>query len=824
MIKRLNAFTILLFGVFFFALAENITINNLQSVKVDQLKDPQIEDFVKKYTNAGYTLADIEQLAKSRKMPAAEWEKLRLRINELETLKSATTEIVEADNKIKETAELQKKAEHNGHDSRIFGASLFSNSKVSFEPSQSVATPRNYVIGPNDVLHIDIFGMAEATYDLTVNKEGHIRIPNAGVVQVSGLTIENAEKIIKKKLAVIYSSIHSGGTNVAVSINNIRSIKVYIMGEVNTPGSYTLTSVSSVFNALNACGGPSDNGTMRNIKVIRGGKEIAKVDLYEFLTNGTMPSNTTLQDQDVIQVPTYGIRVDVSGEVKREGIFEMKEGETLQNLIDYCGGFTDKAYTERISVTRNINGEKSVADVSKELFNMFTPKAGDVYRIGQILEKYNNRVQIIGSVFRPGVYALEGKMTLKDLVKKADGLTEDAFMGSATIVRLQDDLTPEIISFNVKDLIDGNFNIELRKEDVVTIGGKDEFGYKKQIIVRGRVLSPGAFPYYENATLRDMIFLAKGFEENADPNKIEVVRMIQDADELKSGHKKSEVFILSLDNELNGADGNFKLMPNDQITIRIKEGYEMLGTVQIVGEARQGGQYAITSKTERISDVIARAGGITQYAYPKGAFLLRNSNRTEAERRRDMKIIEMLNNAEDEEMRQKIKNELMERQDLVGIPLDKIIKDPEDEESNLTVTDGDIIFIPQELQTITIGGSVQVPGKEVYNTSRLRKYVRGAGGFTSNAKKKSVYVAYPSGRIASTKHILWMKNYPKVEPGSHIYIPEKIDKSSDSKERTQFIVSISSSVVTMASVVVTMMSVVANNNSKKNNNSNNSQQ
>ena len=807
MIKRLNAFTIFLFGFIFFAFAESITINNLQSVKVDQLKDPQIEDFVKKYTDAGYTLADIEQLAKSRKKSSAEWEKLKVRINQIEAQESTSVEISEANNRIKETAELEKKAERSKQDTRIFGATLFNNSKVSFEPSQAVATPRNYVIGPNDVLHIDVFGMAEATYDLTVNKEGNIRIPNAGVTQVSGLTIENAEKTIKKKLSSLYSSINTGRTGVNVTINNIRSIKVYIMGEVMTPGSYTLTSVSSVFNALNACGGPSANGSMRNIKVIRSGKEIAKVDLYEFLANGTMPSNTTLQDQDVIQVPTYGIRVDISGEVKREGIFEMKEGETLQNLIDYCGGFTDKAYTERISVSRNINGGKSVADVTKELFNIFTPQSGDVYRVGQILEKYNNRVQITGSVFRPGVYALDEKMTLKDLVKKADGLTEDAFMGSATIVRLQDDLTPEIISFNVKDLMDGNFNIELRKEDVVTIGGKNEFEYKKQIYVMGRVLSPGAFPYYENATLRDMIFLSKGFEENADPSKIEVVRMIQDVNELKNGKKKSEVFLLSLDNELNGADGDFKLMPNDQITVRIKEGYEKLGTVQVVGEARQPGVYAITDKTEKISDIIARAGGITQYAYPKGAFLIRNSTRTEAEKRRDIKIIEMLNNAEEDEMKQKIRKELMERQDLVGIQLDKILERPGDEKTDLKVNSGDIIFIPLEMQTITIGGSIQVPGKEVYNTKRLRRYVKGAGGFTSNAKKKSVYVAYPSGRIASTKHILWMKNYPKVEPGSHIYVPEKVDKTTDGRERTTFIVSISSSIITMASVVVTAISV-----------------
>lgn len=807
MVKKLIIITGLLWGGFFMTEAATLSLSNIQSVKVDQLSDLQVADFVTKYTNAGYTLADVERMAQTKKMPAAEWEKLKNRINEIESQSNSIQEVKEAEKKIVETDFSEKRAERSNVDTRVFGSSLFNRSKVSFEPSQSVATPRNYVIGPNDKLHIDVYGMAEATYDLTVSNEGSIRIPNAGVAQVSGLTIEAAENVIKKKLSTIYNSIGSGRTSVTLTIPQIRSIKVFIMGEVATPGSYTISSVSSVFNALSACGGPSKNGTMRNIKVIRAGKEIATVDLYDFFVNGTMPTNTSLQDQDVIQVSTYENRVTVNGEVKREGIYELKKGETLNDLLKYCGGFTDEAYTDRISVTRSVNGEKSVADVSKELFGMFAPASGDVYQISKMLDKYSNRVQILGSVFRPGVYALEDKMTLKDLVNKANGLTEDAFMESATVVRLQEDLTPEIVSFNVKDLMEGRFNLELRKEDVVTIGGKNDFEYKKNISVYGRVLAPGVFPYYENATLRDLLFLAKGFEENANTEKIEVVRRIKDSETLKNSDQKSEVFVLSLDRELNGADGDFKLMPNDQITVRVQEGYESLGTIQITGESRQPGVYAITNKTEKISDVIARSGGLTQFAFPEGAFLIRSANRTEAEKRRDIKIIEMLNNAEDEATLQKIKEELNAREDLVGIRLDKIIKRPGDEDTDLNVKNGDIIFIPQELQTITIGGSIQVPGKEVYRGKSLRKYVRGAGGFTSNAKKSSVYVAYPNGRIASTKHILWMKNYPDVKPGSHIYIPEKLDKSSDNKERTTFFVTVMSSMVSMSSVVVTAISV-----------------
>lgn len=810
--KKQNTFIGLLLGACMYANAATISLSNLHTVKVDQITDAQIADFVDKYTDAGYTLADVEQMAHAKNMPSTEWEKLKTRITEAETESTSTQEIAEAEKKIRSVERAENISENTNRDPRIFGSSLFNRSKYSFEPSQSVATPRNYRIGPNDELHIDVFGMAEATYDLTVSKEGNIRIPNAGVAQVSGLTIEAAENVIKKKLSSIYNSISSGRTSVNVSLQKIRSIKVFIMGEVATPGSYTISSVSSVFNALSACGGPSKNGTMRNIKVIRAGKEIDTVDLYEFFVNGTMPSNTSLQDQDVIQVSTYENRVTINGEVKREGIYELKKGENLNDLLKYCGGFTDEAYTDRISVTRSMNGEKSVADVSKELFGMFAPASGDVFQISKMLDKYSNRVQILGSVFRPGVYALDEKMTLRDLVTKANGLTEDAFMESATVVRLQEDLTPEIVSFNVKDLMEGRFNLELRKEDVVTIGGKNDFEFKKNISVHGRVLAPGTFPYYENATLRDILFLAKGFEENANTDKIEVVRMVKDVEKLKTSDIKSEVFILSLDRDLNGSDGDFKLMPNDQITVRVKEGYEKLGTIQITGESKQPGVYAITSKTEKISDVIARSGGLTQFAYPQGAFLIRSANRTEAEKRRDMKIIEMLNNAEDETTLNTIKKELNARQDLVGIRLDKILKRPGDEDTDLNVKEGDIIYIPQELQTVTIAGSIQVPGKEVYRKSSLRKYVRGAGGFTSNAQKSSVYVAYPSGRIASTKHILWMKNYPDVKPGSHIYVPEKVDNSSNSKERTTFLVTILSSIVSMSSVAVTSISVIQNNN------------
>lgn len=777
-----------------------ISFQNIDKVKVDELSDTQLAQFVNKYTEKGYTLADVERMAKAKNMPAAELEKLKYRINSLET-NTETAELVETP-----VVNLPVTNE-NTIKSRIYGASLFSQSKVTFEPNQSMPTPRNYMIGANDVLHVDVYGMAEATFDLTVSSEGNVRIPNVGLVQVSGMTIESAEKVIKKKLSGIYNSINSGHTSVSVTVNRIRSIKVYIMGEVKNPGSYTLTSVSSVFNAMNACGGPSDNGSMRAVKLLRNGKEIACVDFYEFLMNGVMPSDITLQDQDVIQVPPYENRVTVNGAVKRDGIYELKKGETLQNLLDYCGGFSEDAYMDRISVTRNENGEKSVADVTKEIFRMFMPISGDVYQIDKILEKYTNRVQILGNVFRPGTYALEDNMSLRDLVTKANGLTEDAFMENATVVRLQDDLTPEIVSFNVKDLMDGKFNLLLKKEDIVTIGGKNDFESEKKISVYGAVLAPGTFPYYENATLKDVMFLSRGFRDDADPTKIEVVRIITDDEVLKNNDIKTQVFTLSLDRELSGADAGFKLEPKDIITVRRKEGYEQLGTVQVLGEVKLPGTFAITRKTERISDMIARASGLSQYAYPEGAFLIRSSHRSEAEKRRDLELLMMLKNADNVTNIEDVRREIESRQDLVGIKLEKILNSP-GSETDLYLENGDIIFVPKTMQTITISGAVQVPGMEVYSGTSLRKYIRGAGGFDKKARKKGIYVAYSNGKIKSTRQILWIKNYPPVKPGSHIFIPNKPEKDDDGRGNATFFVSLFSSIATMGSVVVTAISVI----------------
>lgn len=802
--------------VFFFSLclysscfSREISMANISSVKVDNLSDAQIEAFVDKYTKAGYSFADVERIAVERGMPADELEKLKVRIQSASVEQKPVekvSEVEKIDNeaKIEQNQDRKEQRILSREANSVFGSYLFTNSNMSFEPNSNMPTPRSYQVGPGDELVVDVFGMSETTMRLTVSREGVVRIPNVGQVQVAGMSIEDAEKKIKKQLTTVYSTISSGRTTVTVSLGNIRSINVYVVGEATRPGTYTLSSLSSVFNALYACGGPSSRtGSMRNIKVLRSGVEIASVDIYGFLTKGVLENNITLQNQDVIYIPAYKSRVSIKGELKHNGIFEIKDGESLEDLITYCGGFTDDAYTERISVVRYAGNEKSVEDVEKSKFSSFRPKAGDEYTVGSILNRFANRVQISGCVFRPGTYALTEGMTLKDLVEKADGLKEDAYMQHATILRLKEDLKPEMIAFNVQDLISGAYNIELKKEDIVTIGSNDEFERDKQVSIRGRVLAPGKFPYFENMTLKDLIFMAKGFSDFADKDHIEITRRVTDPETLKEDLKKKEVFVLSLSDSLQQAATDFVLYPRDEVSVRGLQGFEDLSSVQVVGEFASPGYYAILSKDEKISDVIKRAGGFSPHAEKASGFLLRKTNRSHIEYMRDLKMIRTLSNMQDEEERIRYQNSLLGRLDMLAIDLEEIEKKP-GSKTDLYLQEGDVIYVPKPIQTVTVSGAVHVPGMVIYDSKSLKKYVSSAGGFTNTAVKKHSYVAYADGSIAATKRFLWIKKYPKIKTGAHIYIPEEVEENKEThvKENVAIFTAIASCLASISTGIV----------------------
>ncbi len=789
-----------------------ININSLENVSANSLSTVQIKEIKKAYNETGRSMDDFVSFAVSKGMSETEAEKLKAKLladnskKEKETKGDiAVTGSQMAESVIEEMKENPEQAKFINN--RIFGSDLFTNSKMSFAPNQNMPTPKNYIVGPGDVLVVDVYGYAENTMNLTVSSEGTVRIPNVGPVAVNGLTIEAVQTKLKKQLSSIYSSISSGHTQVSVTIGNVKSINVYITGNVAKPGTYTLSSLSTVYNALYACSGPTSSGSLRNIKVVRGGKDIATIDLYSFLVNGNLSNNISLQDQDVIHVPAYDIRVSIDGALKRPGVFEMKQGETLKDLLSYAGGFTENAYQNRITVQRTTDREKSVADVSSDLFGMFPLQTGDQFIVAEVLDRFSNRVKIFGGVFRPGPYALDSGMTLMDLVKKADGLLEDAYLERATITRFRDDLTPELISFNVKDLLDGKFNLLLKKEDEVTIGSMKDLEEKKTVAIYGQVLSPGTYPFYENMTVKDLIFLAKGFKEFADIDKIELSRRVKDDAKLKENVEKNEIKILSIDRDLAaGDDADLKLEPNDMISVRLKEGIESDKYMSLLGEVRSPGNYVIINKKERISDIMARAGGITSYAYIQGAFLIRKGTRSAAERMRDAKVIQKLADTEGDPG---LLKQLQNRTDLVGIEMPKILKKPGCDE-DIFVEDGDLIYIPKQLQTITVNGKVQVPGMMVYKSSSARKTIRRSGGFGQHADKRRVYVAYANGEMQSTGHFAFFKNYPRIKPGAHLYIPEKEETSEDRRARANFFAAVLSSVVSCASVGVSSFVVISN--------------
>lgn len=794
-----------------------ININSLENVTASSLSSVQIKEIKLAYNETGRSIDDFVSFAVSKGMSEVEAEALKKRVMADNTKFENETkgDIAISRSQMAESVleDMKSNPEQAKYiNKRIFGSDLFSNSKMSFAPTQNMPTPKNYIVGPGDVLVIDVYGYAENTMKLTVSSEGNIRIPNVGPVMVNGLTIEAAQAKIKKQLTSIYSSISSGNTQVAVTIGDVKSINVYITGNVTRPGTYTLSSLSTVYNALYACSGPTSSGSLRNIKVVRGGKEIAEIDLYTFLTKGNLSNNISLQDQDVIHVPSYDIRVSIDGAMKRPGVFEMKQGETLKDLISYAGGFTENAYQNRITVQRTTEREKSVADVSSELYGMFPLQTGDQFIVAEVLDRYSNRVKIYGGVFRPGPYALDSGMTLMDLVKKADGLLEDAYLERATITRLRDDLTPELISFNVKDLLDGKFNLLLRKEDEVTIGTMKDLEEKKTVSIYGQVLSPGTYPFYENMTVKDLIFLAKGFKEFAAIDKIELSRKVKDDNKLKENVEKNEIKTISVSRDLSaGGDGDIKLEPNDMISVRLKEGIESNRSMSLLGEVRSPGDYVITNKRERISDVMARAGGITSYAYVQGAFLIRKGSRSAAERMRDAKLIKKISETEGDP---EIMKQLQSRTDLVGIDMENILKHPGGKE-DIYVEDGDMIYVPKELQTITVNGKVQVPGMMTYQGRSARKAIRRSGGFGMNADKRHVYVAYANGEMQSTGHFAFFKNYPKIKPGAHLYVPEKEETSEDRRARANFFTAILSTVVSCASVGVSSMVVISNLKDKR---------
>lgn len=794
------------------------------NIKVDELSDAQILQMVKQAESMGYTSeAQLEQMALSRGIKQDEIVKFRARVEKLKKQGSGQTtdkNTIAAGREYSETTNggsvtNEKKEDDDEIKSKVFGAELFKNGNITFEPNLRIATPKSYIVGPDDKLIIDLTGDNERSYNLQVSTEGAINLEYVGRIMVGGLTIEQATSKIKAAMSKTYPSLKTGRTSVAINLGNIRSIQVTVTGQAVKTGSYTLPSLANVYRALYVSGGPSQNGSFRNIQVIRNNKVIATIDVYDFLLKGIQTGNVRLQDQDVINIPTYDKRVEISGEVKDAAIFEVKPNETLQDVIRFAQGFTADAYTAKIKTFQNTNKERRIRDISASQYAVYQPKNGDKFVVEAILERFENRVEIIGAVFRPGIYALDKGLTLSGLIKKADGITEDAFLNRGYINRLNPDKTQFFVSFDVAKILSGEEkDILLTREDKVTINSIFDLREEYTVTIQGEVRAPGTFEYAENIKLEDIIQMAGGLKEGASPNRIEVSRRIKNNDPNSVSSKTADLFVVNVDEDLKVLGEKFKIQPFDIISVRSSEGYVIQKQVKIEGEVLYPGMYTITSKDYRISDLIKRAGGLTTFAYAEGASLKRPG--AEKVNPADKNAI---NNQEEEEKkflnleRVKEKNlntpdtankidEKLAQSDLVGINLERILQKPLSRQ-DLILEEGDIIRVPKQLQTVKVTGEVLNPNSIVYVPGKsFKQYVNGAGGFTNAALKNRAYIKYANGSAEAAKKFLFFNNYPKVKPGAEIMVPVKAERE---KITAQGWIGIGTGIASVAAIIVSLL-------------------
>jgi len=774
-------------GLTKFAQAQ-VNIQSLSSINVDNLTDQQIKKLMQDAQNAGLSDAELVQQARSRGMSQGQIQKFQDRVTEI---RRSTNNNGYADTSINNGKrrlnykDNQSDTTRNNNDifadlkPKIFGTDLFRNRNNSFEPNLKIATPVNYILGPEDQLNINVYGNSLVNWKLEVSPEGNINIPGIGVINVAGRTIENATSIIKSKLSANNYAI-GRGTNVQVTLGNIRSINVIITGQVTRPATYTLPSLATVFNALYAAGGPNENGSFRKIEVIRNNKVIRNLDVYDFLVKGDQKDNIALRDQDIIRVPTYKTRVEIAGQVKIPALFEALPNESLQNIINYAGGFTDSAYTARIKVSQISDQQRRLTDVVEADYRKYTPLRGDKYFVSTVINRIENRITINGAVFRPGEFELEKGLTLLQLIQKAAGMKEDAFTSRGTITRLKADNTLEQIAFNINDVLNQKTNILLQREDIVTIYSIFDLRDQYNVTINGSIRHPGIFAFADSMKVADLILRAGGFAEGASPMRIEVARRIDDSNPLSKNSKVANVFVTNVDNHFQSNNVSFTLKPFDIVSVYSLPGFEKQKTVRVEGEIIYPGSYTIETKNEKISDLIKRAGGLTASADVQGGSLKRNNSAILGidKNRSDTSAItqertEQLNRLKKNSRDSSVTTELQPRNNFVGIDLESILTIP-GSKTDLLLEDGDVLRIPKQQQVVRVNGEVLYPSAVVYDKSKsFRGYVLNAGGFSSNALKKRAYVVYPNGTVRGSRKFLFFVNHPKIKPGSEIFVPQK---------------------------------------------------
>ena len=678
---------------------------------------------------------------------------------------------------------------------KVFGHDIFNNKLLSFEPNMNIATPQDYVLGPGDQLVIDVYGASQKSFQLTVSPEGTVTVPDYGPITVSGMTVAAANSRIRASLGSRYSS-----SSLKVSVGQTRTIMINVMGEVNKPGTYHLSAFASVFHALYAAGGINDLGTLRNVRVLRGGNLVTIVDIYEYILNGRLAGNIRLKDGDVIQVGPYDCLVNVTGNVKRPMYYEMRANESVSTLLKYAGGYSGDAYRKSVRLIRKSGERFGVFNIDEFEQASFKVADGDAVQVDAILDRFENMVEVSGAVFRPGQYRLgEQVTTVRSLIEQADGLTEDAFTARAVLHRMRADRSLEVIPVDVAGIMGGTVaDIPLANEDVLFIPTQSELISNRYVQINGEVQSPGRYQWAANMSIEDLVMKAGGLTDAASVAKVTVSRRLVDPKATKATSELAKSFSFELKDGfvIDGTPG-FMLEPYDIVQVFRSPGFHTPRRITIEGEVNFAGDYTLEKKNQRLSDLVKLAGGVTEDAYVEGARLERRMNETERARlRMALQTVRMSQESDDSVAVEKVEQTDVYR---VGIHLEEALRNP-GSDADIVLREGDRLVVPEYEGTVKISGDVMYPNTVAYEEGKNYKwYVRQAGGFGDRAKKRKGYVIYPNGTMAQVNH------GAKITPGCEIIVPSKPKREAMTTAQWVGIGSTVASVGTMIATIIYMI-------------------
>jgi polysaccharide export outer membrane protein len=753
-------------------------ISKTYAQSVDELSDDQIQQFMKQAEDSGMTEEQLMAAAAAKGFGASDISKFKERITRLQSDKKGTTNTntTNTERRYNDTTSTKSIRQQVKEDStaikreKYFGLSLFNNNrKNTFEPNLRIPTPKNYILGTDDEINISITGFAAQTYKSKVSPEGTIQIDVLSPIYVSGLTIEQARERIINRLKSRFAGLNSSGGSLYadITLGNIRSIAVTVIGEALQPGTFTVPSLATVFHVLNACGGPSEIGSLRNIEIFRSGKIIRTLDVYDILLRGDLKDNILLQDQDIIHIPYVDARVTLQGEIRNAKIFEIKRGETFKDVLFFAGGFREYAYTKSISLERTTAIEKKIITITQNETNNFIPQKGDIFTIGKILNRFENIVSIKGAVYREGSYELEPGMTIKQLISRAEGLRQDAFKDRILLKRENQNLEPEIIALDFNKILKGEAeDVYLKLRDTLFIKSYKDLRERLTITIDGAVNKAGVYEYADNMTVADVVAMAGGFADGASAGKIEIARRIKNDTIGLSKEQSIRIQLLEIDRNLQLSAENRKIIlkPFDKIYVRRLPRYEEQKTVSISGEVFYPGPYALRDKTEKISDLILKSGNTRSEADLGSAKFTRAGK-------------------------------------VIGVDLRKVLENRNDI-NNLVLNGGDALEIPRKKETVTINGQVYNPTTVPFVPNlKLKAYLDLAGGTTDSAFVKKTYVRYGNGRLDRTRSFAGIKVYPKIENGSEIFVPVRRKYRWSPAER----IAVSSALVSIATILITVI-------------------